>query len=298
MVRLTLKQCSYLAAVADHGSIAEAARALNMSQPAVAQALDKLEESYGFQLFARHQARGSDLTTQGRAFCRSARDLLRQAERTEQEAYAIAADLAGTLRLGCFHTIAPFYAARLIKAHGKRYPDVTIQASELLQDEIVAGIRTAELDLALTYDMSLDDGEFERRLLASPKAYILLSADHPFASRSSIALAEMAQEPFVSFDGPSSRDYFEGLLSSHGVRPPVAFVSKSMESVRCAVANGMGFSLSNMRPRHHETYDGGKVAVVPIADEIDPLPIILVRRKNDAPSALIDNFVDTCEAQF
>jgi len=298
MVRLTLKQCTYLAAVADYGSIAEAARALNMSQPAVAQALDKLEETYGFHLFARHQARGSELTPQGRAFCESARDLLRQAERTEQEALAIASDLAGTLRLGCFHTIAPFYVAKLIKAHRELYPDVTVQGSELLQDEIVSGIRSAELDLALTYDMSLNDPELERRPLTSLKAFIILSADHPFASRSSIALAEMAREPFVMFDGPSSRDYFEGLLSAHGVSPPIAFVSKSMESVRCAVANGLGFSLSNMRPRHHETYDGGKIAVVPIADDIEPLPIVLVRRKNDAPSALIDNFARTCQAHF
>ena len=298
MVRLTLRQCSYLAAVAEHGSIAEAARTLNMSQPAVAQALDKLEETYGLQLFARQQARGSELTPQGRAFCQSARDLLGQAERTEQAALAIAADLAGTIRLGCFHTIAPFYLTGLIKAHQELYPGVTIQASELLQDEIVSGMRTAELDIALTYDMSLDAREFECRLLASLKAFIILSRDHPFASRSSIALAEMAQEPFVMFDGPSSRDYFEGLLSAHGVRPPIAFSSRSMESVRCAVANGLGFSLNTMRPRHDMTYDGGNVVVVPIADEIEPLPIVLVRKKESPTSSLIDNLVQTCRGHF
>ena len=298
MVRLTLRQCSYLAAVAEHGSIAEAARTLNMSQPAVAQALDKLEKTYGLHLFARHQARGSELTPQGRAFCQSARELLHQAERTEQAALAIAADLAGTIRLGCFHTVAPFYLAGLIKAHRELYPGVAIQASELLQDEIVSGIRTAALDIALTYDMALDDREFEWRSLASLKAFIILSADHPSASRSSIALAEMAREPFVMFDGPSSRDYFEGLLSAHGVRPPIAFASRSMESVRCAVANGLGFSLNIMRPRHDMTYDGGHVVAVPIADEIDPLPIVLVRRKANPPSSLIDNFVHTCRAHF
>ena len=42
MVRFTLKQCRYFLAVADHGGIAQAARALNISQPAIAQALNKL----------------------------------------------------------------------------------------------------------------------------------------------------------------------------------------------------------------------------------------------------------------
>ena len=122
MVRLTLKQCSYFLAVADRGGIAQAARALNISQPAVAQALDKLEEIYGLRLLLRHHARGTELTPQGRAFYRSARDLLRQAERAEQEALAIAADLAGTIRFGCFHTIAPFYMAQIIKAMARSTP--------------------------------------------------------------------------------------------------------------------------------------------------------------------------------
>lgn len=298
MVRLTIRQCAYLAAVADHGSIAEAARSLNMSQPAVAQALDKLEETYGLRLFARQQARGSELTPQGRAFCESARDLLRQAERTEQDAVAIAANLAGTLRLGCFHTIAPFHLARLVAAYSDRYPGVKVEAYELLQDEILAGIETADLDLAVTYDMSLTGQPVDIQPLVSLKAHILLNADHPLATRSSITLAELADEPFVMFDGPSSRAFFETLLSDHGLRPPIGFVSRSMEGVRCAVARGLGFSFSVMQPSHDRTYDGGKVAAVAIADNVEPLPIVIVQRKNGPRSALVDDFASVSRRLF
>ena len=67
MVRLTLKQCAYFIAVAEQGGIAQASRALNISQPAVAQAIDKLEDQFNFKLFKRHHARGTELTIQGRA---------------------------------------------------------------------------------------------------------------------------------------------------------------------------------------------------------------------------------------
>ena len=298
MVRLTLKQCAYFLAVADQGGIAQAARTLNISQPAVAQALDKLEAIYGLRLLVRHHARGAELTPQGRAFYHSARNLLRQAERAEQEALAIAADLAGTIRFGCFHTIAPFYTAQIIKAYGALYPDVDIVASELLQDDIISGVEAAELDLALTYDLSLEVRLLERQVVARLKPFVLLCVEHPFAARSSISLSEMAQEPFVMFDGPSSRDYFAKVLAAHGIDPPVAFSSSSMESVRCAVANGLGFSLSVMRPSHTETYDGGRVVSVPIADDSDSIAIVLVRRKNRAPSNLVDNFADFCKAHF
>ncbi len=68
MFNITIKQCAYFNAVAEQGGIAQASRVLNISQPAVAQAIDKLEHIYGFRLFERHHARGTELTPQGRSF--------------------------------------------------------------------------------------------------------------------------------------------------------------------------------------------------------------------------------------
>ena len=298
MVRLTLKQCAYFLAVADHGGIAQAARALNISQPAVAQALDKLEALCGLSLFVRHHARGADLTLQGRAFARSARALLREAEHAERDARAIAANLAGTLRFGCFHTIAPFCLTRIIAAHRAAFPGVEVLSGELLQDEILAGLERAELDLALTYDMGLEGRPLARQAVARLKPFILLGADHPLAGRSSIALSELAEMPFVMFDQPASRDYFASVLATQGIAPPIAFNGRSMESVRGAVAGGLGFSLSVMRPRTAETYDGGRVAHVPIAGRVAPLAVVLIHHAEKTPSPLLDNFVETCKSAF
>ena len=100
------------------------------------------------------------------------------------------------------------------------------------------------------------------------------------------------------FDGPSSSDYFAGLLAAHGIGPPIAFNSRSMESVRCAVANGLGFSLSVMKPSHSKTYDGGRVVSIPIAGEAEPMSVVIIRKRDKAASNLMDNFVKTCKAQF
>jgi len=100
------------------------------------------------------------------------------------------------------------------------------------------------------------------------------------------------------FDGPSSRDYFESIFAVQGINPPVAFNSKSMESVRSAVSNGLGFSLSVMRLDHAETYDGGRVVSIPIMDDIDPLAIVLVRKQGSVQSEQIDKFSLFCEAYF
>ena len=100
------------------------------------------------------------------------------------------------------------------------------------------------------------------------------------------------------FDGPSSWGYFEGVLAAHGINPPVSYNSRSMESVRSAVSNGLGFSLSVMKLDHAETYGGGRVVSIPIVDDIRPLAIVLVRKQGLVPSDQIDKFSSFCAEYF
>ena len=298
MVKFTLKQCAYFSAVAEHGGIAQAARALHISQPAVAQSIDKLEQLFEFRLFDRLHARVTELTPQGRALLRSARELLRQAQRSEREATAIAAGDAGVIRLGCFHTIAPFYLARITSAYRRLRPGVEIQSTEMLQDEIATALDAAEIDIALTYDMSLHATGLEVRELLRLKPFLVLPEDHPFASRTSLGLAEMAREPFVMYAGESSRKYFQGIFAASGINPPISFESRSMESVRSAVANGLGFSISVMYREYPVTCDGGCVVSVPISDDIDGLAVVLLRRQDATRSGLVDDFSAFCEDEI
>ena len=294
MVRFTLKQCAYFLAVVEHGGIAQAARSLNISQPAVSQALDKLEEQYGFRLLHRHHARGTEVTSEGRAFADHCRTLMETAESVERKAKAISAQLAGVIRFGCFHTIAPFHLARIVKSYRAGHRQVDIVPSELMQDDIISGLEKDRLDLALTYDMGLDDERLDWIEVCRLSPFALFASSHPMAGEPSVSLADLADEPFVMFDGASSREYFQSVLEEGGIDPPVAFNSSSMESVRCAVANGMGFSLTVMRPGHSATYDGGTVAAVPIRGKSVPISLVLASKKHRASSGLIDSFEGFC----
>jgi DNA-binding transcriptional LysR family regulator len=108
VVRVTLRQCTYFLAVAELGVMAQAARRLGVSEPALADAIRKLERTLGLTLFERFHARGVALTRQGADFLESARRLLEAAEQAERAAAGIARGLGGSLRVGCFRTMAPF----------------------------------------------------------------------------------------------------------------------------------------------------------------------------------------------
>lgn len=291
MVRFTLRQCSYFQAVARHGGIAQAARALNVSQPSIAQALDKLEGVTGLRLFDRHHARGTTLTRQGCAFLEHVTALTERAEQVAREAAALAADLSGEIRLGCFYTLAPFCMAGLIRSHRAACPGVRVTLREMDLTSLAAAVRDGSLDAAVTYDLGADLSGLTVTPLASIRPSVVIGADHPIASQDSVWLQDLADEPYVMFEGPGSRSYFEDLLARNGISPPVAYGSTSLEAVRSAVGNGFGFTLLAMHPKTPFTYDLKELKVLAIRDAVEPLSIVLAAREGRNGDMLVSRFV-------
>jgi DNA-binding transcriptional LysR family regulator len=298
MVHYTLKQLAYFSAVAEQGGIAQAARVLNISQPAVAFALDKLEELLGIKLLARHHARGAELTPEGREVLALSRRLLRAAEEADRAFKAIAADVTGHLRLGCFHTLAPVYVPGLVKAVGVRHPGVKLDLTEARHDELLAALTERSVDIALIYAMELDDTALAFESVKTIEPYVLLPEGHPLATRKTVGITALADEPYVQFDWPGTREYFEVILRTAGIDPQIAFRSQSYELVRGAVANGLGFSLLNTRPKTDVTYDGKRIACRPIKERVPPLDIVVAWPKSAGPSPLREAFLDLAHEYF
>lgn len=298
MVRFTLRQCTYFRAVAEHGGIAQAARVLSISQPSVAQALEKLEDVTGLILFDRHHARGLTLTLHGRIFLQHVTRLEQQAKQVEREAAMLAAEASGEIRLGVFWTLSPFYGAELIRTFLDRFPEVIIRQTEMSLADLAAKLRESSLDLTLTYDRGVDPQGLDFVELASLKPTVVLPASHPKADRESIDLAELADEPYVMLDGPGSRSYFEELLAEVGISPTISYVSTSMEAVRSAVAAGFGFTLLAMQPPSSATYDGGEVRTIRIENDLRPLRIVLASRDGAHRGLLLRRFTEHAISYF
>lgn len=298
MVRFTLRQCAYFRAVAEHGGIAQAARVLNISQPSVAQAIDKLEDVTGLVLFERHHARGLTLTRQGQLFLDHVMRLDDDARQVEREALALAAETSGEIRLGVFWTLAPFYAAGLIRSFADAEPGVVIRPQELSLVELADRLREGSLDFAITYDQGAPAAGLEFQALAELRPMVVVGKDHPLAGRGNVDLSDLADEPYVMFDAPGSRGYFEDLLAAGGIAPRIAYASTSMEAVRSAVAAGFGFTLLVMRPPSPVTYDGGEVRTLRVLGDLPPLRLVLASRAGSHQGKIARRFIDHAAAYF
>jgi DNA-binding transcriptional LysR family regulator len=297
VIRYSLRQLEYLIAAANAASIAGAAMALNVSQPSVSAAIAKLEEQLGTQLLIRHHAQGVSLSPAGSRLVAAARNLLTHAEELQRQAGAAGQEIAGTLQIASFVTIAAAYLPAVIAQVPALHPRVTIALQEGTQDELIEGLRGGRHELAVLYDVDLPE-DLAATPLAAFEPYALLPARHPLARRRKVSLGALANEPLILLDVPPSRQYFLGLFHAEGLEPKIGFSSPSLELVRGLVGRGLGYSVLVTRPHGDRTYEGEPVAVRPLSEKGRMGEIVLARLKQLRPTRTMLAFEDHCIGFF
>ncbi len=292
-MNLTVKQMRYFEAAGRLGSIAAAAAELNISQSSIAAAIDGLEHALDVDLFIRQPAKGITPTPAGRQALEMVRNALSQIGHLQSELSSLKGSPTGTLRLGCYVTVAPFVLPTMLRAFSDRYPAARIDLREgdmVMMRELLA---VGEIDLALTYAIEPEDAAgFQPLFDARP--YALVSIDDPLADQPAATLAELAARPLIMLDLPHTREYFTGLFAAQGLSMNVAHSSRSSEIVRALVAGGFGVSILNVRSGREEQ-DGSGYRCLPLRETL-ATPRFGVARQSGLRLPLMSRvFLELCE---
>jgi DNA-binding transcriptional LysR family regulator len=190
---VTFAQLRALHAVALTGSVTRAAEQLLMTQPAVSHAIRGLERELGVSLLVR-RSDGVSLTSVGAAVAERAAIVLAQLEGVRADAAAAAEQHAVTLRIGVLPSANARLMPALLREFGADHPDVRVTLLEGSDPEVLDWLRTGAVDVAVVAEPAED-------LLTAPLAaddlLAVLPAGHPRAAQSSIAVAALADEPFI-----------------------------------------------------------------------------------------------------
>jgi DNA-binding transcriptional LysR family regulator len=292
-MRFSFRQLEYFVAAGESGSVTRAAAGSHSTQPTVSAAIAKLERTLGVQLFVRHHAQGLSLTPEGRRFLAEAKTLLRHASEVERFATTLSDEVAGTLDLACLVTLAPLVAPSLVREFRAAHPRVQVELVESHQQGLLDRLRGGLSSVALTYDLQLPpDVAFQP--LADLPPHALVAADHRLALRKRVSLAELAPEPHILLDLPTSREYFLSLFTEAGVEPNVTIRSEHPETIRTLVANGFGYTIVNARPRTDTALDGGRVVTLPLRERLRPMRLGLASLRGIRETRTLTAFKEHC----
>lgn len=240
--RITLKQLRALRALADHGTVTAAARAVGLTAPAVHIQLKNLEETIGSPLVGR-ELRDGGLTPQGVALLRAHDQIDSAITRAMAEVEALNSGTCGNLTLGVV-TTCKYFAPEIVALLGQDMPDVTVALKVGNRSEIMQGLVRGEYDLCI---MGRPPREplVEAQSLAPHPHVLVARPDHPFSSAANIPPADLVDERFVMREpGSGTRILAERFLSDVAQNRQVMTVEMSSnETIKQAVISGLGIAL-------------------------------------------------------
>lgn len=270
MLYVTLRQYEYLVAVADLGSLTEAAAKLNVSQPSLSVAMTRVEQRLGARVFERGRGAQIKITPFGHQMITEARSLLSLAKRVERGPQKVAPFV-----VGCFQDIAPWYLAPALEKLAAALPMAAVQGREGRFADLAKDIAEGRIDIAISYDVGFGD-DFERREIARVSPVAFMATDHPLAKQTSVTLAELVAHPMILFSEHLSEGFVRNLFETLRLTPKVCQSATSLEMMRSLAAHGLGIGMSYSCPPNAMSYDGKPLVTIPISTPEAATDIFLV----------------------
>jgi len=271
---LTIHRLELLLAVLDHGGVGRAAKACNISQPAVSEHLQGLEAYLGVPLLER-RGRSVHPTPAARLvepYARQAVGLLRSAERAVADLRGLH---SGSLSIAASTTPGTYLLPDVLGRFHAVHPGITLSLQISDSREIERWVAAGQVELGV-----IGEGVLLPGLAAEPwvrdELVLIVPRGHPLARRRSVRPPVLTGEPYIAREeGSSTRSVADHYLGRLGVELKPAMELGSTEAIREAVASGLGVALVS---RHAVLARDRRIVAVRLAGSRCTRDLLIVQR--------------------
>jgi DNA-binding transcriptional LysR family regulator len=169
-----------------------------------------------------------------------------QAERAIVAARRAGAGLSGALRVTFVASAAREILPAILRAFREQYPEVELTLTEAMTAQQIAQLKADQADVGFVIPPLRDADGLSLEVLTRNQMVAALPENHPLAQRQSIALADLASEPWVLFparQGPGLHERVLTACAQAGFVPRVGQEALQMDTIASLVAGGMGVGL-------------------------------------------------------
>lgn len=248
-----------LITVAEEKSFSRAAKLLYRSQPAVSQAIRRLESELGEKLFDR-SSRDGTLTPAGEVLLEYAKQImnLRQTART---ALRELSELHhGKVSISANeHTV--FYLLPVIDEFSCRHPLIKVEVKRGVASRIPKEIMAREVELGVI-SFKPKDKSVRSLPVSTDELVLIVSPKHQLANRKTVTVNDLGVESFIAHNAPSPyRDQVIKKFQKHKVTLNISVEMPSLEAIKRLVELGMGVALVPKLTAENEIRNGSLVGL-------------------------------------
>jgi DNA-binding transcriptional LysR family regulator len=259
MSPVQLQDLKAFVTVAEERSFSVAARRLHRTQPAVSQAIRRVEEDLGDRLFDRSSRNGT-LTEAGVLLLEHARRLLRMADEAQAAVRELHQVRRGRVVIGAneaaVHSVLPY-----LREYAAAHPDVTIEVRRVPSRRIAAELLDRSMDFGVMTFAPAERG-LQSIPLGSDELVMLAHPKHPLAARKRVSIGEVGREVVIAHNDPSpARERVLRLYERKHEPINIQVSLPSLDGIKRAVEMGVGVAVLPRRCALTEIERGDLVAV-------------------------------------
>jgi LysR family transcriptional regulator for metE and metH len=204
-------------AVAAEGSLTQAGKRLNLTQPALSRHLHTLEERMGAALFSRTGARMQP-TAAGDLLIRQARDVLERVAAIEADLHALHETPRRLLRVGTECYTGYHWLPHVINRYTARHADIEVEIAFEAGRKPMKMLRAGAIDVALLSDGAPRSG-FSVTKLFTDEYVAVVAPGHPLARRAFIEPRDLVGLRVLLMSPPESSMVMQRFVKPAGVKP-------------------------------------------------------------------------------
>lgn len=221
----------------------KASEELHVSQPAISQAIKKLEEELGGALFVRSN-KGMDLTKEGEMFYSYVSGALKLINDAENEFGSFKRLTKGELKIGCSASLTKLVLLQALKEFHQDYPGIKINVVNELTSNLISDLKLGKLDFVIFNESNIKEEGLELRKLKELKMGFVYNPKY-FEDKI-VNIEDLNYYPLIlQKEASNTRKFLDNLLLAKGIRlvPKMEVVSQDliMEFANIGLGFGFGF---------------------------------------------------------
>src|SRR5580698_11368704 len=241
---MELKTLKSFVAVAEQLSFIRAARLLHLSQSALSEQIQKLEEELGVPLLIRDR-RSVKLTAAGIVFLAEARATLARAKQAVERVQKAARGEIGRLRIGFVSSAALEIVPGIVVAFRSQFPAVSLDLTNLRTSSQVKGLISESIDVGFVR-LPLSHDQLTIRVIHREPFVVVLPHGHPLANETQIQLVQLQNEHFVAYGRRWAPGFYDAVIqmcTQEGFSPEIVQETGEMYTAIALVAAGVGIAI-------------------------------------------------------
>ncbi|QQE80658.1 LysR family transcriptional regulator [Alicyclobacillus sp. SO9] len=237
------QQLQVFVTVAEEKNFTRAAKTLHISQPAISQYIQNLEQKMDVSLLDRTN-KYVRLNPAGEVFYRYAKEMLGLYEQLGRQIRDLKEEAAGPLKIGSSFTFGEYVLPHVVADFRGRYsriePSITIENTQ----KVVELVECGELDVGIIEGGILGEKHVDVTPFADDTVVVVASIDHPLAAQKTVSTADVESECWIVREqGSGTREITDNVFQQFDLRPKTLIEYRSNQVIKESVEAGLGITL-------------------------------------------------------